>query len=205
VFLDIEMPGADGFALIEGLPPADRPALVVVSAHQHYALRAFQVDVSDYLLKPFGWDRLEATLARVRDEIAQRRQQALSATLEDLIDGYRRQRSLDDRIPVRHHGRVSFVRLGDIDWVDAAHNRVRIHAHGSTYLLRQGITSIEERLDPDLFVRVHRSTIVNVQRIQELQVNASGQYTLVLRNGQRLSVSRSHRDRLRELLRLDDR
>ena len=206
VFLDIEMPGADGFSLIDDLDPAERPAVVVVSAHEHHALRAFDVDALDYLLKPFGWDRLETSLARVRDEVAQRQQRVVSSTLEDLLDDYRRQRSLDDRLPVRHNGRVSFVRLGDIDWVDAAHNRVRIQAHGASYLLRESISSDRGAARPrHLRARPSLDHRQRRQRVQELRVNDSGQYTLVLKSGQRLSVSRSHRERLRDLLGLDER
>ena len=204
VFLDIEMPGADGFALLDELAHSERPAVVFVTAHEEHALRAFDVEAIDYLLKPFGWDRLESTLARVRDEVAHRRQKVLSSTVEDLLADYRRPRSVDDRLPIRQNGRVSFLRIADIDWVDAAHNQVRIHAHGVSHLLRESISALEERLDGETFLRVHRSTIVNVNRIQELLVNPAGQYVLVLRSGQRLSVSRSYRERLRDALKLED-
>jgi two-component system LytT family response regulator len=200
VFLDIEMPGADGFRLIEQLALEERPAVVFVTAHEQHALKAFDVDAVDYLLKPFGADRLEAALGRVRESVAARRSVAarLGGTENEAVQ------PSSSRLPIRQNGRISFLDVSDIDWIDAAHNQVRIHAHGRAHLQRDAIGAIEQRLESRRFVRIHRSTIVNIERVQELLVNAAGQYLLVLKNGQRLSVSRSYRDRLREALRLGE-
>lgn len=201
VFLDIEMPGADGFRLIEQLTLEERPAVVFVTAHEQHALKAFDVDAVDYLLKPFGADRLEAALGRVRESVAARR---AFAARPGGGENEAMQPSPSSRLPIRQNGRISFLDVSDIDWIDAAHNQVRIHSHGRAHLQRDAIGAIEQRLEPRRFVRIHRSTIVNIERVQELLVNAAGQYLLVLKNGQRLSVSRSYRDRLREALRLGE-
>lgn len=201
VFLDIEMPGADGFRLIEQLTLEERPAVVFVTAHEQHALKAFDVDAVDYLLKPFGADRLEAALGRVRESVAARR---AFAARPGGGENEAMQPSSSSRLPIRQNGRISFLDVSDIDWIDAAHNQVRIHSHGRAHLQRDAIGAIEQRLEPRRFVRIHRSTIVNIERVQELLVNAAGQYLLVLKNGQRLSVSRSYRDRLREALRLGE-
>jgi two-component system LytT family response regulator len=195
VFLDVEMPGADGFRLVEELSREERPAVVFVTAHEQHALRAFDVDAVDYLLKPFGADRLETALSRVRENVAARKMMTPDGEAA-------KPRPLNTRLPIRQNGRVSFLEIQEIDWIDAAHNQVRINAHGRSYLQRDAIGAIEQRLDPHRFVRIHRSTIVNIERVRELLVNAAGQYLLVLENGQRLSVSRSYRERLRDALQL---
>ena len=190
VFLDVQMPGADGFQLIDAVGPRAMPAVVFVTAHEEHALRAFDVDAVDYLLKPFDEDRFTAALGRVREELQARA----------LRRGGERKKPLD-RLPLRSAGRVSFLRVDHVEWVDAAHNYVRIHGiDGHTHLVRGAISDLETRLDPERFVRIHRSTIVNVDRVRELELTAHGGYVAILEGGQRLAVSRSFRDRLPMLL-----
>jgi two-component system LytT family response regulator len=190
VFLDVQMPGADGFQLIDAVGSRAMPAVVFVTAHEEHALRAFDVDAVDYLLKPFDEERFAAALSRVRDEIELRR----------LRRGEERRKPLD-RLPLRSAGRVSFLRVDHVEWVDAAHNYVRIHdAGGHTHVVRGAISDLEARLDPARFARIHRSTIVNVDKIRELELTPHGNYVAILDGGQRLAVSRSFRDRLPALL-----
>jgi two-component system LytT family response regulator len=190
VFLDVQMPGADGFHLIDAVGARAMPAVVFVTAHEEHALRAFDVDAVDYLLKPFDEERFAAALSRVREEVDFRRQRR---------DGGRR-KSLE-RLPLRSAGRVSFLRVDAIEWIDAAHNYVRIHGvDGQTHVVRGAISDLEARLAPERFVRIHRSTIVNVDRVRELELTAHGNYVAILTGGQRLAVSRSFRDRLPTLL-----
>jgi len=190
VFLDVQMPGADGFQLIDAVGARAMPAVVFVTAHEEHALRAFDVDAVDYLLKPFDEERFSAALARVRDEVEGRR----------LRRGGERKKALD-RLPLRSAGRVSFLRVDHVEWVDAAHNYVRIHdTAGQTHVVRGAIGDLEARLDPARFARIHRSTIVNVDRIRELELTPHGNYVAILDGGQRLAVSRSFRDRLPALL-----
>ncbi len=190
VFLDVQMPGADGFELIEAVGARAMPAVVFVTAHEEHALRAFDVDAVDYLLKPFDEERFAAALSRVREELS----------LRALRKGGERKKPLD-RLPLRSAGRVSFLRVDHVEWVDAAHNYVRIHGiDGGTHLVRGAISDLEARLDPERFVRIHRSTIVNVDRVRELELTTHGNYVAILEGGQRLTVSRSFRDRLPMLL-----
>jgi len=190
VFLDVQMPGADGFQLIEAVGARAMPAVVFVTAHEEHALRAFDVDAVDYLLKPFDEERFGTALSRVREELESRQ----------LRRGGERKKPLD-RLPLRSAGRVSFLRVDHVEWVDAAHNYVRIHGiDGHTHLVRGAISDLETRLDPERFVRIHRSTIVNVDRVRELELTTHGNYVAILEGGQRLTVSRSFRDRLPMLL-----
>ncbi len=188
VFLDIQMPGANGFRLIDEVGTRGMPAVVFVTAHEEHALRAFEVEAVDYLLKPFDEDRFLAALARVREEVADRSRRT----------GPRR---AIERLPLRTAGRVSFLKISDIEWVDAAHNYVRIHTvDGKTHVVREAISELETRLDPDRFLRIHRSTIINADCVRELELTTYGNYIAILNSGQRLTVSRSFRDRLPVLL-----
>jgi two-component system LytT family response regulator len=190
VFLDVQMPGADGFHLIEAVGARTMPAVVFVTAHEEHALRAFDVDAVDYLLKPFDEERFSTALSRVREELE----------LRQLRRGGDRKKPLE-RLPLRSAGRVTFLRVDDVEWVDAAHNYVKIHAtDGKAHVVRGAISDLESRLDPGRFVRIHRSTIVNVDRVRELELSSHGSYVAILSSGQRLTVSRSFRDRLPALL-----
>ena len=203
MFLDIEMPGLSGFELLDQLAERERPELVFVTAYEQHALRAFQEHPADYLLKPFGSERLRLALQRTRQAMKGRSHGSALAMRGAEATRTERQNSPGDRIPIRQSGRVSFLEVADIDWIDAVHNQVRVHANGLSHRLRTGIGEVENRLDPEIFVRVHRSTIVNSRKVKELLVSAAGGYVLVLRSGQRLGVSRSYRERLRAALRLD--
>ncbi len=190
VFLDVQLPGADGFGLIDEVGARAMPAVVFVTAYEEHALRAFEVDAVDYLLKPFDEDRFAAALARVREEIEVRRLRHVGERRKPL-----------DRLPLRSAGRVTFLRVADIESVDAAHNYVRIHTiDGQSHVVRGAISDFEARLDGDRFVRIHRSTIVNVDRVRELELTTHGNYVAILASGRRLTVSRSFRDRLPALL-----
>ncbi|MEO8504247.1 MAG: LytTR family DNA-binding domain-containing protein [Acidobacteriota bacterium] len=190
VFLDIQMPGADGFHLIDEVGVRSMPAVVFVTAYEEHALRAFDVDAVDYLLKPFDEDRFQAALSRVREDLLSRRQRKQDE----------RRRPMD-RLPLRSAGRVSFLKVHDIVWVDAAHNYVRIHtSDGQSHVVREAISDLEGKLDSEQFLRIHRSTIVNAEHVRELELSTYGNYIAILTNGQRLTVSRSFRDRLPTLL-----
>lgn len=188
VFLDVQMPGADGFTLIDEVGARAMPAVVFVTAHEEHALRAFEVEAVDYLLKPFDEDRFLAALARAREEVADRSRRSGS-------------RKAIERLPLRTAGRVSFLKVADIEWIDAAHNYVRIHTlDGKTHVVREAISELETRLDPARFLRIHRSTIINADCVRELELTTYGNYIAILNSGQRLTVSRSFRDRLPVLL-----
>jgi two-component system, LytTR family, response regulator len=205
VFLDVQMPELDGFEVVEALPEARLPAIVFVTAFDEYAVRAFEVNAVDYLLKPLREERFETALARVAARLA-RAPEAEAASAADgelraLVADLRARQGLAERFVVRQGTRLTFVRPEAIDWIDAAGNYVRLHAGGRAHLLRLTLKAVEARLDPDRFVRVHRSAIVNLERIVAVEPWFHGEYVLTLADGARLTASRSHSARLRALLR----
>ena len=194
VFLDVQMPELDGFEVLDRLGRERLPAVIFVTAYDQYALRAFEVHAVDYLLKPFDRERFTAALARVRE---QQRLDEVREKLQALLD---ERAKYPDRLEVKTSGRVVILKVGEIDWIDAAGNYVKIHTGGDSLLLRETMGRMEQRLDPELFMRIHRSTIVNVERIRELQQQFHGDYVVVLAGGQRLTLSRSYRDKMQQLL-----
>jgi two-component system LytT family response regulator len=199
IFLDVQMPELDGFGVLNAFPPDQRPHVVFITAYDEHAVRAFEVNAVDYLLKPVEPRRFEAALSRARERMAQPpadRDAALEAVLAEL----RRARGHTTRLVVRDGSRVSFVRPEDIDWIDASGNYARLHVGGGIHLLREPLKALETRLDPERFLRVHRSAIVNLERITSVEPYFHGEYVLTLRDGTRLTSSRTHSARLRSLL-----
>jgi two-component system LytT family response regulator len=180
LFLDVQMPGCDGFEVLESLGADAPPAIVFVTAYDRYALKAFEVSALDYLLKPFDDVRFHRTLARAREQV--RRNQNSARKI--------------DRIVVRSAGRVNFLRVSEIDWIEAADYYACLHVAGKSHLLRRKMADLERDLDPACFCRIHRSAIVNRDRVRELKLNAAGEYDVVLHDGTRLRVSRRYRDQL---------
>jgi two-component system LytT family response regulator len=200
VFLDVQMPGVDGFGVIEAIGADKMPTVVFVTAYDEYALRAFEVHAIDYLLKPFGRDRFRQTLMHARAHLERRRAGDLGRRLLALVNDIKPEAPKLDRLIVKSGGRVFFLRTGDLDWIEAAGNYVRLHLGEESHLFRETMNRMESRLDPKRFVRIHRSRIVNTERIKELQPWFNGEYVVVLRNGQRLPLSRGYRDKLQEQL-----
>ena len=199
VFLDVQMPGPDAFAVIQEVGPARMPAVVFVTAYDRYALKAFDVHAVDYLLKPFDAARFHEALRRARAQIdaagraeAERKLAALIRELSAAAGG--------ERLAVRSAGRVSFVGVDEIDYVEACGNYVRLHCGGERHLMRETLSGLEGRLPARRFARIHRSTLVNLDRIKELQPLFHGDWAVVLRSGARLTLSRSYRERLRHLV-----
>lgn len=190
VFLDIQMPQMDGLALARALGET-MPAVVFVTAYDEYALGAFEVHALDYVLKPFSAERFKAALSHARQYVTRRR----NAGAPRAQAAERR-----DRLVIKSSGRIYFVRTHDIDWCEAAGNYVRLHVGQQTHLVRGTMGYLESQLDPAQFVRVHRSTIVNVDRIQELRSSFNGEYLILLRDQTRLTLSRGYRDSLQEKL-----
>lgn len=188
MFLDIQMPEMDGFALLESRMIMRSPMVVFVTAHDVHAVRAFEVNALDYLLKPFDEDRIEKCLQRVR------------AHHDMQQKGPSNFKSRPNRLAVRSSGKVFFVKMEDIDWVEAADNYIVLHLAHETHILRETMNSIQGRLDPAKFIRVHRSRIVNVERIKELQPWFHGEYLIVLNDGTQLTLSRSYREKLMEFM-----
>lgn len=188
VFLDIQMPQMDGLTLARTLGRT-MPAVVFVTAYDEYALGAFEVHALDYLLKPYSADRFRSALVHARQHLGSKRWGSPPPVSE------RR-----DRLVIRSSGRIYFIRMRDIDWCEAAGNYVRLHAGAQTHLVRGTMAHIESQLDRAQFVRIHRSTIVNVDRIQELHSSFGGEYVVLLHDKTRLTLSRGYRDGLQARL-----
>jgi len=201
VFLDVHMPKLDGFEVIETVGSERMPAVVFVTAYDQHALRAFEVQALDYLLKPFDGDRFHGTLKRVRRQLEGQESGDIGRRLLALVRDLKTDRPVrSDRLVVKSSGRLFFLRADEIDWIEAAGNYVRLHLGTEAHLLRETMNSIESRLNPELFYRIHRSHIVNIERIKELQPWFNGEYVVILRNGARLTLSRGYREKLQEKL-----
>jgi two-component system, LytTR family, response regulator len=207
VFLDVEMPQMDGFAVLSALPPEKLPAVVFVTAYDAHALRAFSVHALDYLLKPFDSERLGKTMERVRDTLSRngspsnerlmallKEVSARTETLEQIVA--RPNNRFIDRILVKSANRSVFVKLSDIEYMEAAGNYIRLHVGNERHLVRETMTSLEEKVDPAHFVRIHRSTIVNLDRVKEFQPWFSGDYVVIMQSGARVKLSRGYREAL---------
>jgi two-component system LytT family response regulator len=199
VFLDVQMPELDGFGVLEAINVERLPAIIFVTAYDRYALRAFEVHALDYLLKPFDPERFSRALERVRAQLERRSISDLSHRLQSLIDDLKTNQKYAERLVIKSAGRIFFLGVEEIDWVEAADNYVRLHTGSDTHLLRETMNNLESRLDPAVFLRIQRSTIINVRHIKELHPLFRGEYEIVLLDGTRLASGRGYRDRLQEL------
>lgn len=184
VFLDVQMPECDGFDVLEMLGGDVPPAIVFVTAYDQYALRAFEAGALDYLLKPFDNARFHRALERAKERIASGRNSP--------------QRG--ERLAIKSSGQVSFVRVSEIDWIEAADYYACLHVGPRTHLLRKSMSELEEELDPSIFCRTHRSTIVNLDRVRTLRLSAAGEYEVLLETGTSVRLSRRYRKQLQSRL-----
>ena len=195
VFLDVQMPDMDGFAVLDALRRERLPFVIFVTAYDKYAVRAFEVRALDYLLKPFHRERFGRATERAKTQI---RAQAgeLTSQIRELLEELRGQPKYLDRVIIKSGGAVFFLKTKEIDWISAEENYVRLHCGKTSYLLRERISNLEQQLDPARFRRIHRSTIVNIDRIQKLHPHAHGDYQVMLYDGTELMLSRGYRERL---------
>jgi two-component system LytT family response regulator len=199
VFLDVQMPELTGFEVVEHLSDGPMPAIVFVTAYDQFAVKAFEVHAVDYVLKPVDADRLKTALQRALDRIRSEQTEDLNSRVQSLLAEIRPEPKQMERIAVKNGNRVILLKVEDIDWVEAADNYVVLHSGNDNHMQRSTISAMEEKLPPDKFVRISRSAIVNVDRIKELQPLFHGEYVVILRNGTRLTLSRTHRDKLGRL------
>jgi two-component system, LytTR family, response regulator len=205
VFLDVQMPGKTGFDVISAIADTHRPHVVFVTAYDKFALRAFEVHALDYLLKPVNEERFDAAVARVRE--------AMSHATDKAIVERVRQAAADvqvvtspsmalavDRLPIKANGRILVVRLAEIDWIEADGDYVSVHVGGKTWLTRETIAAVELRLALSGFVRIHRSILVNAERVKELRPRDKGEYTVVLNDGTELKLTRNYRASVERLV-----
>lgn len=200
MLLDVEMPAFDGFAVLEALKSSHLPLVIFITAFDHYAVRAFKVHALDYLLKPFDRERFAAAIEHAKERLRQSRKEQLNERLLDLLKQIEISSKHLERIFIKTDERVFFLQTAEIDWIEAEGNYVRLHTTSKSYLLRESIGRLETQLDPGAFARIHRSTIVNLDRIKELQSWSHGEYRVILHNGTKLMLSRNYRDTLQEIL-----
>jgi two-component system LytT family response regulator len=193
LFLDIQMPEIDGFDVLQAIGVGQVPAVIFVTAYDQFALRAFEAHALDYLLKPFDDERFGAALERARERIRQQQGGDLDRRLQALLENVRGENGYLRRLVVPSGHRSIFVRTEQIDWIEAERNYVRLHVGGRPYLLRENLTRIAAALDPATFCRIHRSTIVNVDRIRAVESLFHGEYLVVLQDGTKLTSGRSYR------------
>jgi two-component system LytT family response regulator len=198
VFLDVQMPGCDGFGVIEAVGAGHMPVTVFVTAYDRYALRAFEARALDYLLKPFDRDRFAVALGRAKEQVRRRRDVGVEEKLQALLDDVKPAAAGLDRLAIKSGGSVYFLRTDEIDWVEAAGNYTRLHSGKQVHLLRETMTALEAKLDPKRFARIHRSTIVNLERVRELQPYFHGDYIVMMQDGTQLTLSRNYRPRIGE-------
>jgi two-component system, LytTR family, response regulator len=193
LFLDVQMPECDGFAVVRALDPAHLPGIVFVTAFDRYALQAFEVHAIDYLLKPYTAERFRTAAERAKERLQRRSVDASLASFARMLG--ERPRYLS-RLSVRSGGRIVLVDLASVDWIEAEDNYVRLHAGAHSHLHRDSLTALEAQLDPERFVRIHRSAILQIDRIAEIHPATHGDMDIVLRTGKVLPLSRTFRDRV---------
>lgn len=200
LFLDIQMPEVDGFDVLQAIGVGRVPAVIFVTAYDQFALRAFDAHALDYLLKPFDDERFGAALQRARERIRQQQGGDMDRRLQALLKNVRGDQNYLRRLVVPSGHRNIFVRTEHIDWIEAERNYVRLHVGGKSYLLRENLVRIAASLDPATFCRIHRSTIVNIDRIQSVESLFHGEYQVVLQDGTKLTSGRSYRGSLHSLM-----
>jgi two-component system LytT family response regulator len=198
LFLDVQMPELDGFGVLEAIE--ETSAIVFVTAYDQYALRAFEVHALDYLLKPFDRERFDKALRRAKSQIERERAGTMNRELAALLADLKSRPKPLERLVIKAGGRVFFLRVDEIDWIEAAANYVRLHTGKEAHLLRETINGLAAKLDPDKFLRIHRSIIVNLERVKEMQPWFHGDYVVILQDGTQLTSSRNYREQLRKLL-----
>lgn len=212
LLLDVQMPEMDGFEVLEAVGPDAVCAVIFVTAYDRFAIRAFEVQALDYVLKPFDDERFATVLERAKRHVRRERDDDLAGRLAALLERYEPNRTDAPaqtthhstgvaRIMVRDGGRVFFLPVEEIDWIEAADYYARVHAGTSTHLVRESLASLEQSLDPACFVRIHRSAIVNVDRVREIRPDWRNRSTVVLATGEQLPISRSRRERLERAMR----
>lgn len=200
LFLDIQMPEMGGFEVLDALSVAQTPHLVFVTAYDQYAVRAFEVHALDYILKPFDRERFEASWQRAKAQLERERNGGVEQKILSLLEDLKAGTKYLERLVIKSSGRIYFLETNEIDWIQAEGNYVSVHTGKKSHLLRETISSLENQLDPKKFLRIHRSAIVRIDRIKELQPWFHGEYHIILNDGTQLTLSRNYRDRLQEAL-----
>jgi two-component system, LytTR family, response regulator len=200
IFLDIEMPEMDGFEILRELPIDHNPAIIFVTAFNQYAVEAFKVNALDYLLKPIDPERFRAAVGKARSNLRLRTTAEINEKFYDLIKILKAKEKPSKRLLIKTSKRIFFVEMNEIDWIEVAGDYVLVHTRGEKYIVRETMNDMEQNLDPACFVRIHRSTIVNIDRIKELQPHYRGDYVVILHSGLKLTLGRTYREKVLSFL-----
>lgn len=200
VFLDVEMPETSGFEVLQAIKSDPMPVVIFVTAYDQFTLRAFDCHALDYLLKPFDEARLRRSLERAKRELKRTKQTDLNEQLQSALQNSSSEPKFLKRIAVKSGERTVFLPTEDIDWVATAGNYLELHVGKQRHLIRERMCELEAKLDPAKFVRIHRLSLINIERVRELQPLFNGDYVVILRNGVRLTLSRTYREKLFDLI-----
>jgi two-component system LytT family response regulator len=200
VFLDVQMPEMDGFAVLESVGVERLPEIIFATAYEQYAIRAFELHALDYLLKPFDQARFKDAINHAKERLRSERQNEGRMQISALLESIKNKPQYLDRVMIKASGRITFLSVDEINWVEADDKYVRLHTGNISPMVRQTLSAMEAQLDPAKFRRVHRSALVNVERIKELQPLFSGEHSILLEDGTKLTLSRNYKEKLFELL-----
>jgi two-component system LytT family response regulator len=200
LFLDVQMPELDGFAVLDTLGAADMPQVIFTTAYESYAIRAFELHALDYLLKPFDQVRFKAAMQHARERLRNHRPGEEGVQIGSLLETIKAQQQHLDRLIIKADGRITFLNTHDIEWIEADDKYVYLHTAKGKKMVRQTLSSMEAQLDPKRFRRIHRSAVVNVERIKEMQPLFNGEHSVLMDDGTKLTLSRTYKDKLFELL-----
>ena len=200
VFLDVQMPEMDGFAVLESVGIERLPEIIFATAYEQYAIRAFELHALDYLLKPFDQARFKDAIKHAKARFRSERQNEGRMQINALLESIKNKPQYLDRLVIKAGGRITFLSTDEINWIEADDKYVHLHTGKTSPMVRQTLSAMETQLDPRKFRRIHRSAIVNVERIKELQPLFSGEHSILLEDGTKLTLSRNHKDKLFELL-----
>lgn len=200
LFLDIQMPEMDGFALLETFDESKMPAVIFVTAYDHYAVRAFEVSAVDYLLKPFDHERMAKALERAKSNLREKSDEDRSHQMLELLKELSTKQQTLERFVIKKNGRVLLVPIEEVDWIEADGNYILLHVGQTTHIIRETMNHLELSLNPQKFVRIHRSTIANIDRVKELQIHFNEEHLVILKDGTELVLSRRYRDKLSQRL-----
>jgi two-component system, LytTR family, response regulator len=197
VFLDVQMPGLDGLGVLDMIGVDEGRAIVFVTAFDQYALKAFDAHAVDYLMKPFSHERLMEAVRRAKALTGRDAAVGINQTLLGLLEDLRRERAYPEWFLLKKEGRSYFLKVRDIDWIESSRNNVRLHAGTDVHVLQETTSGIEGKLDPKKFMRIHRSTIVNIEKIKEMHPWFNGDYSVTMRDGTQLTMSQTYREKLK--------
>jgi two-component system, LytTR family, response regulator len=200
LFLDVQMPELDGLGVIDAIGAKEMPLTVFVTAYDDHAIRAFEANALDYLLKPFSDERFEATMARIKARLDERGMREFGMRVLEMVSREPQHEQWLDRLVVKAAGTTRFIRVADIEWIEAAGVYVTLHVGAKEVLYRAALNDLARKLDPVRFVRVHRSAIVNIESVSHLQPISHGEFEVVMKSGTRARISRTYRARLEKRL-----